>query len=392
MLTYEQLNEIFRGVRRPFAFVHQPSLEANIQSIAKRSGGRKIRVASKSIRCRKIMEQIVASHPIYQGLMTFHLQETQWLAEHGWDHLLLGYPYVHPKSLEPLIPLIQASKKIVFMVDLPEHIQILNELGKAHQVAIPVCLDMDVSTDFGVLWFGVKRSSIRRLEDLQDRVALIKRCEHVQLEGLMGYEAQIAGVGDKQPSKLKSLIIPWLKKRSVKKLAERRRVFFEYLQKEGFSLSIVNGGGTGSVEQTAQEPYINEVTVGSGFFSSSLFDRYNHFRHQPAAFYGLEITRNPEPNIYTAAGGGYIASGSVGIEKQPDFYLPAGLRPLENEGFGEVQTPFYSSKPLKIGDCVFVRHAKAGELCERFNSLYIINDKEIIDEYPTYRGEGQCFL
>ena len=44
---------------------------------------------------------------------------------------------------------------------------------------------------------------------------------------------------------------------------------------------------------------------------------------------------------------------------------------------------------LRIGDSVYMRHAKAGELCERFDSLYLVQGGEIVDEVPTYRGEGQ---
>jgi D-serine deaminase-like pyridoxal phosphate-dependent protein len=41
---------------------------------------------------------------------------------------------------------------------------------------------------------------------------------------------------------------------------------------------------------------------------------------------------------------------------------------------------------------VYFRHAKAGELCERFDRLYLVDGDQIVDEVPTYRGEGQTFL
>ncbi|GIV42976.1 MAG: amino acid aldolase [Bacteroidia bacterium] len=324
--------------------------------------------------------------------MTYHLEETLWLAENGLDNLLLGYPYTFKNSFIPLIEHIKNGKNITFMVDLPVHLEILNELGKQLNVKVPICLDLDMSTDFGWIWFGVKRSSIRNLEQLKERVQLLKKLNFIQLKGIMGYEAQIAGLGEKQNDFLKRLAIPILKKISIKNLSKKRKQMFDFLQKEGFDLKIVNGGGTGSIEKTIQEPYINEVTVGSGLYSSGLFDMYNDFCHEPALFFGLEITRNPEPNVYTCAGGGYIASGSIGVEKQPKAFLPKDLKFLKDEGFGEVQTPFYSKNPLKIGECIFLRHAKAGELCERFQSIYIFDNEKIIDQVPTYRGEGKCFL
>lgn len=391
-MDYHQINTLFENVPRPFAAIYLPALKKNIQDIANRAKNIPIRIASKSIRCRWVLEFTLQQNSQYHGLMTYHPEETLWLAQNGFDNLLLGYPYTFKPSLIPLVELVKNGKNITFMVDLPIHLEILNELGKKINTKVPICLDLDMSTDFGWLWFGVKRSSIRSLQDLKERIQLIKKLNFIELKGIMGYEAQIAGLGEKQPNFLKRIVIPILKKISIQKLAQKRKKMWEFLKNEGYSLSIVNGGGTGSIETTISEPYINEVTAGSGLYSSGLFDMYNDFCHQPALFYGIEITRNPEPNIYTCAGGGYIASGSIGIEKQPKIFLPNNLKYLKEEGFGEVQTPFYAKSPLKVGDCVFLRHAKAGELCERFNTIYIFDDEKIIQEVPTYRGEGKCFL
>lgn len=391
-MNYQQINSIFEKIPRPFAALYLPALQQNIQDIAQRAKNIPIRIASKSVRCRWVLDYVLKQKSQYQGLMTYHLEETLWLAQNGFDNLLIGYPYTFSPSILPLLELIKTGKNIFFMVDLPIHLETLNNLGQKLNVKVPVCLDLDLSTDFGLIWFGVKRSSIRTLEHLKERVKLIKTLNFIELKGIMGYEAQIAGLGEKQPNFLKRWVIPFLKKISLKKLARKRKQMYELLQNEGFELQIVNGGGTGSIEKTIQETYINEVTVGSGLFSSGLFDMYYDFYHQPALFFGLEITRNPEPNIYTCAGGGYIASGSIGMEKQPKAFLPKDIQFLKEEGFGEVQTPFYSKNPLEIGDCIFLRHAKAGELCERLGSIYIFDNEKIIEVVPTYRGEGKCFL
>ena len=98
--------------------------------------------------------------------------------------------------------------------------------------------------------------------------------------------------------------------------------------------------------------------------------------------------------MVTALGGGYLASGPINPERMPIPWLPKGLEFEKDEGAGEVQTPLVgdAAASLKIGDHVYLRHAKAGELCERFESLILIEGNEIVDEVPTYRGEGQTFL
>lgn len=162
----------------------------------------------------------------------------------------------------------------------------------------------------------------------------------------------------------------------------------EMLENQGHLLSFVNGGGTGSVETTIKEDVVTEVTVGSGFFSPRLFDYYSQFRHEPAAGFALEVVRIPEQNVYTCFGGGYIASGSIGVDKQPEPYLPKGCTLFPNEGAGEVQTPVHYKGTLSLDDPVFFRHAKAGELCEHFNEVYLIKGSAVTGTAKTYRGHG----
>ena len=218
---------------------------------------------------------------------------------------------------------------------------------------------------------------------------------NISLTALMGYEAQVAGLGEKNPANgIKNFVIPFLKKKSITDYTKRRQELVDYVKSKNYPLEIVNAGGTGSIESSKQENWVTEITVGSGFYSPALFDYYSDFKHQPAAGFAVQIVRQPKPGVYTCLGGGYIASGTVGIDKQPKPYLPEGIQLTANEGTGEVQTPFeYSgSEKINLGDTILFRHSKAGELCERFNELHLISDGKIIEKVPTYRGDGKCFL
>ena len=159
-------------------------------------------------------------------------------------------------------------------------------------------------------------------------------------------------------------------------------------------LEFVNGGGTGSLAATASEPAVTEVTAGSGFYDSVLFDHYRSLGLRPAAAFAMPVVRKPSPGIASVLGGGYIASGAAGKDRLPEPYLPPGLRLDSFEGAGEVQTPVLGEPAarLRVGDRVYFRHAKAGELCERFDRLYLVEGGRIVDEVPTYRGEGKTFL
>ncbi len=280
------------------------------------------------------------------------------------------------------------------MVDLAEHALQLNRIAEQENCIIPVCMDIDMSSDFGPLHFGVRRSSITTVQKAKELGELIKQLKNIRLGGIMGYEAQIAGVGDKTDSIAQNLALPILKRKSVKELAQRRAAIVKEIQAQGHQLRFVNGGGTGSAETTIKEECVTELAVGSGFYSPGLFDHYNQFLHLPAAAYAIEITRNPVADTYTCYGGGYAASGSMEKNKLPKPYLPLGARLIDTEGAGEVQTPIVYKGPekLKLGDPVFMRHAKAGELCERFNTLLLVKEGKIVNEVKTYRGEGLCFM
>ena len=160
-------------------------------------------------------------------------------------------------------------------------------------------------------------------------------------------------------------------------------------------LAWVNAGGTGSLVRSKELGVATELTAGSGFYAPALFDNYRSLDLTPAAFFCLSIVRRPHPGVATALGGGFIASGAPGGDRLPEPYAPAGLTLDSDEGAGEVQTPLVgaAAKKLRVWrPGIDMRHAKAGELCERFGSLYLIEGDAVADQVATYRGDGLAFL
>ncbi len=379
----------------PYAFIDLDILKENTKQLLIRSHNKKVRLATKSIRCRSILDTLFKESDQIQGLMCFTAPEAIWLSKQGYDDLLIAYPTVHPNHLEAVAKEVKKGKRIYLMTDLPEHLQRINAAGTKMDVCLPVCLDLDMSSKFPGLHFGVHRSSVASVDGCKRYLSALNDCPNVALKGVMGYEAQIAGLGDNvRGQSLKNSVVRRLKAKSLKEITKRREAVVALVKAEGHTLDFVNGGGTGSLETTTKEDWVTEVTIGSGFYTSTLFDSYLKFRHLPAAVYAIEVVRIPDEDIYTCLGGGYVASGMPGTDKAPSVYLPEGASLTKNEMAGEVQTPvvYKGSEGLHIGDPVFMRHSKAGELCERFNQLYLISKGKILDEVDTYRGEGKCFL
>ncbi len=394
-LSYHFYKTALAGRSLPLAFVNLDLFDENVRAIASRTGSKKLRVASKSVRCVALLKRILAANPIYQGIMSYSGFEAVYLSRQGLDDLLVAYPIFGETQVEAVCAEVKSGKKIVLMLDSPEAVHQFSSVAKKCGVILSVALDIDMSSDFPGLHFGVRRSPITTPEQT---VALYKKIQsegHLHLDGIMGYEAQIAGVQDAVPGGgLKNALIRKLKQSSIKELRKRRAEIVKALEAEGAKLRIVNGGGTGSLESTREEDCVTETTAGSGFYSPGLFDHFSNFKHQPSAGFAIEIVRRPTPDIFTCHGGGYIASGPPAKDRLPIPFLPEGCELLPLEGAGEVQTPivYRGSEKLSIGDPIFMRHAKAGELCERFKTLLLISNGKVVDEVTTYRGDGECFV
>ena len=394
-MNYEYYKSLLKKQRFPLAYIDLDLLEKNMGGILQRADGKPVRVASKSIRSVTILKKILEYDRHFRGILSFSAAEAIFLHKMGLDDIVVAYPEINLDTIEGVVQCLHSGATICLMVDDPYHIELLEYVGTKTTTAIPVCIDIDVSVDFPGLHFGVWRSSLRDKASLDALLDKIESTNYIRIDGVMGYEAEIAGVADAISGKrVANTVIRTLKKISMPRIREKRAMAVDLIKKRGHKLQFVNGGGTGSLESTTKDPSVTEVTAGSGFYQSHLFDNYSAFSAYPAAGFACAINRRPAKGIYTCAGGGYIASGSIEPIKAPLPYLPEGVRLTKTEGAGEVQTPIlYDGKvPLNIGDPIFFRHSKAGELCERFNELILIKNNAIEDIVTTYRGDVQCFL
>ncbi|MEU4829202.1 amino acid deaminase/aldolase [Streptosporangium sp. NPDC023615] len=381
----------------PFAVVDLPALRANAAAMVRRAAGKPIRVASKSVRSRAVLERILAMDG-YAGIMAFTLPEALWLVSTGMRDVLVAYPTVDRAALAELAAGPRAAQEITVMVDRAEQLDLVEAAvsGVRDRQEIRVCLDVDAGylALGGRFRAGVRRSPVRDIGQAVDLATEIAKRPGFRLVGVMAYEAQIAGVGDDLPGRpARTRAVRWMQARSQRELIIRRGRIVQAVR-QITDLEFVNGGGTGSIEKTTRERAVTEITAGSGFFHPRLFDFYRNFTGRPAALFALPVVRRPAPGVVTVLGGGYTASGPPGEDRLPQPYLPCGLRYDPDEGAGEVQTPLIgqAAEDLRPGDRVWFRHAKAGELCERFTSLHLIEEDGVVDEVPTYRGEGHAFL
>jgi D-serine deaminase-like pyridoxal phosphate-dependent protein len=361
--------------------------EANALDLVGRAAGKPIRLASKSIRVRHLIDKTL-ERPGFAGVLAYSLAEANWLADHGQTDIVVAYPSTDRAAWHALAADDARAEAVAVMVDSVEQLDFVdNVLGAGHR-PIRVALDLDASLRVGRLHIGTRRSPLHTPDEAAAAARSIGKRPGFRLVGVMTYEGQVAGIPDSSPA------IRVMKRASMRDLATRRTALVEAVR-EHADLEFVNGGGTGSLHDTADDRAVTELAAGSGLFGPRLFDDYAAFTPQPAALFALPVVRRAAPDIVTLYSGGYIASGPVGKGRahQPTPTYPDGLKLLRTEGAGEVQTPVRGepARWLRVGDRVWMRHAKAGEMCERFDAVHLIGAGCALQTVPTYRGEGRNF-
>lgn len=381
----------------PLAVVDLDAFDQNATDLAHRAAGLPIRVASKSIRCRFLLERVLR-RPGFAGVMAYSLSEALWLAgDLPRTDILVAYPTVDHAALRELAADEQARAAISVMVDSVDHLDLIDAALGVDHPEIRVCLELDVSwrplLGRAIVHIGPRRSPLFTPRQAAALAKAVLARPGFRLVGLMGYEGQIAGLGDSPTGRpLLGAALRWVQRHSAVELAQRRAAAVREISALT-ELEFVNGGGTGSIETTRADSSVTEVAAGSGLIGPTLFDNYQRFSPKPAALFALPVVRRPGRRMATLFSGGYIASGPAGRDRLPQPYLPDGLSLLPMEGAGEVQTPVVgkAADGLRVGDRVWLRHTKAGELAERFAEYHVIEGDQVSRTVPTYRGEGRTF-
>jgi D-serine deaminase-like pyridoxal phosphate-dependent protein len=388
---WPHLSDATAHLPAPVAVIDLDALRHNALDLLARAGGVPVRVASKSVSVRAVLDAVLKI-PGFRGILAFTLAEALWLAE-THDDVVVGYPSVDRAAILRLAQDEVTASRVTLMVDDVAHLDLVDDIvSPQHRAEIRIAIDADASWRSAALGhIGVRRSPLFTPADVSRLARTVVQRDGFRLVGLQMYEAQIAGQGDNAGPD--APVIRFAQSRSRDELLHRRALIAEALA-DLAPVEFLNGGGTGSLEFTGSDESVTEATAGSGLLGGHLFDGYRSFRPAPASAFAFDVVRRPAADIATVLGGGWIASGPAVDSRQPRPVWPAGLRTLSREGAGEVQTPLQgrAASSLRIGDRVWFRHAKSGEPAERISAYHLISGDAVIDELPTYRGEGKAFL
>jgi D-serine deaminase-like pyridoxal phosphate-dependent protein len=416
----------------PVGVVDGDAFDANVAAMIQvaAASNQMVRVATKSVRCVALLVQMLDAVPAGKacGLMTFTARETLFLARDpriiralkrhvaegapAHSNLLLAYPVADGGSVELAVDaeaeLSRHGLGVALMVDDAVQVGIIARGLRREGPPMSVWVDVDMSLrPFVGVHLGVRRSPLRERESLVRLLDTIHAVAGpaIAVAGVMGYEAQVAGLADFEERGLLSL--PESIARScVKRLSERdghvrRSWALQVVRSHPCAIRgkvLCNGGGSGSLISTGRDAAVSEVTIGSGALCGHLFDRYLPAEapsYQPALFFALRVTRRPDRNIFTCHGGGWCASGEAGASRLPKLVWPSGSL-VGMEGAGEVQTPITvrTSGSLEdgfgVGSVAVFRPCKSGELGDTLCKYVVVKASGASVELRTYRGDHVC--
>lgn len=399
-MNFEQLEPSVRKLQLPLVAVDLDAFDRNIARLVQhvKDVGRPeltLRIATKSIRVPELIERTLKADPIFKGVMAFSAHEVLELSRRGILDFLLAYPTLQVGDQKALLEARDLGAQVRVVVDHRSQLEALAQSFNDPARPLEVVADLDLSLRYlgGLIHLGVRRSPLRTFADVWRLYESLQAFPGLRWGGVMGYEAQVAGLGDRNPfSRLLNTPKHWIRRLSVAEMRKRRQSIADGFEKRGVKIPLFNGGGTGSLNWACAEQALTEVTAGSALFTPHLFDYYSNIQFEPACAFALQAVRSSDPGFVTLQGGGYIASGEPGWDRVPVPVWPAGLKLVSTEGCGEVQTPVSGAGSIPLGSAVWFRHAKAGELMERFNEVHLVSKGKLSARASTYRGLGWSFF
>lgn len=188
----------------PFAIVDMAAFQANAAAMTRRARGKPIRLASKSVRCRHLIEHVLQLDG-FRGILAYTLPEALWLAASGTsDDIVVAYPTTDRSALGRLAGDATAAASIAVMVDCTEHLDLIEKVAGEQPNPHPVRVAIDIDAGYvalgGRFRAGTRRSPVRTPGDAVELAKAIMARPGLRLVGLMAYEGQIAGVGDNPPA------------------------------------------------------------------------------------------------------------------------------------------------------------------------------------------------
>ncbi len=275
------IGQNFVTLDTPFLWVDVAQLEKNIMLAAAHfaKGGKQWRPHFKGIKTPAIAHKLIAAGAI--GLTCAKLSEAELLVASGITDILVANQVVGEQKIMRLAQL-QHSADVKVAVDDPSNVLQLGALARAAGVEIGVVVDVNT---------GMNRTGVQPGEAVVQLSGLVDDTAGLRYLGVMAWEGHTLGHADEA-----------VKRAAIEEAIGKLVDSAEMCRAAGLTVSIVSGGGSGTMTVTPFLNGVTEIQAGGVIFSDVLYQSWGVIT-TPCLFVRTLVTSRSAPDrIVTDAG------------------------------------------------------------------------------------------
>ncbi|MCP4643454.1 MAG: hypothetical protein GY851_23605 [bacterium] len=385
---YDYYREALKGYALPCALVDLDVLDDHADSVAAMADGKSIRVDSRFLRCAPLLERLMSRRPEFGGVVVSSAAEAVFLSLRGFDDLLIARPVWGEADTSGIMDVLHLGKKVVCAVDCLAHSEHLNTVGQDFNTVVSVAMEVDVCPRYAAFLTSGLRSGVSMPRQAAELAATIAEAPFLRLAGIVGH-VPVTAAGDSWLKRvpLRGLICAALMRRARATATARRKSFVEAVAAGTRELDFVTGCAPCSGTLAEADDTVTEWAAGSELVDPAISAPCEGPGMSPAAGLAVEVVR-------TRSGGRVECRGTCGFPQTRNGIrpLPAGSRVASAGPNGPlvVRHAPGANTVLEHGSPVILLTNDTPSLFESTNTILLVSDGRVVDEVPTYRGEGQC--
>jgi D-serine deaminase-like pyridoxal phosphate-dependent protein len=323
-----------------------------------------LRPHAKTHKCPEIARRQIQAGAI--GITCAKVGEAEVMAQAGIQDILIANQVVGEVKIDRLTDL-AARCELMVAVDDPANVAALSRACRAKGVTMRILVEVDI---------GMNRCGVQPGAPALSLAQQVTDSPNLQLAGLMGYEGHLVSIADSKERRTRVL-------QALVPLQETR----DLLQKNGLSVAIVSGGGTGTYDISGAQPPMTEIEAGSYVFMDASYIKVRPEFETSLTILSSVVSRPTPERIVTDA-------GMKAITTDHGLPVPIGIPGASSkhlsEEHGRLELDDPETVQLRPGDKVRLIPAHCCTNVNLYDNLHVIQDGALVDIWPiTARGRAQ---
>jgi len=385
---FSALNETLRksGPGRPLVLIDRDRLLENCRKVrARLPAGKAFRVVEKSLSSLPLLEAVMAATGT-DRLMVFHQPHLDAVAQAlPRSDVLLGKPMPARAArtfYAGLKGAFNPARQLQWLIDSQARLLEYQQLARASGVRMRINVEIDV---------GLHRGGLREPADLKPLLDVVRADpDHLELAGLMGYDAHVGKIPSIVESREKSFA-----KACATYRAMQDALFAQEPGLRGKPLAF-NGAGSPTLRLHTESSPLSELAAGSCLVKPTDFDLDLLADLEPAAFIAAPVLKALEGSTLPGIEGASRALPWWNPNRQRTYFIygglwearyesPPGLRdnPLYGRSSNQAIVNGSHRVPLRVDDSVFLRPTQSERVLAELGDIAVVSGGKLVDWWPV---------